>query len=397
MSPYIVLPIIRDPVEAEEQSQEVVRAQWPDWEPSDGDPFTILQRASAVMYADLSELATQMADEGFRYYGRTVAGVPPIDETPATGTVTFTARAASTTGYVVPEGTELTGTNASGELVAFHTLADAPIAAGATVSTSTAVEALEDGTQGNGVSGAGELTEYLDFLASVAFDAPTVNARDREGDEDYLNRLSDELAVPNPPVLPPHFAVHAQRIALELTGVQARATAIDGLNPADGTTTNARYVAVALMAADGTLFDPTVLADVETQLSALREVNFETPVFAPTENRVQATFDAVVYPGWNPADVAQAGIDALTSYLSGATWGQREDTGQGTAGPEWLNEPTVRYLEVAERLQRVEGLRYVNSLQTRLFGGAWGTADLALTGYAPIPTTQAGDVTGTAA
>jgi hypothetical protein len=384
---YIVLPIRRDPVEAEEQSFEVVRGQWSDWEASDGDPFTILLRASAVMYADLTEAATQMGEEGLRYFGRSVANVPPIDDTLATGTVTFTAQ--DTNGpYAIPEGLEIAGSGPTGDLVGFHTLEAASIPNGS-LTLSVPVEAILPGTDGNGISGTGELTEFLDYLVGVAFDAPTDGAVDREADETYLDRLSEELQLSSPrPILTRDFATLAMRFA----GEGSRATAINGLDPTDGTTGHGKTVAVAIAKPDGTAYSTPEMTAVSDALEAMREPNFSVPVFAPTQNRIQVTGTATAYPDWNAADVQAQANAQIENYLSGANWGRREDTGQGISR-EWLNEPLVRYLELAEQLQRIEGLRYVDTLQLRAFGGSYGSADVAMTGYAPLPYTLPGDVT----
>lgn len=385
MGRFIALPIARDPSEAEDQSVEVVQAQFPTWETRDADSMTLVLRSVANLYADVAELATRMGEEVFRYYGRGVANLPPVDETPAIGSVIVTAADANGP-YVVPESLEIVGRGALGEPVGFRTVAAVVIPQGSTTVVAD-VEASEPGVEANGVSGAAEFSEYVDYLVAVEFTAPTSGGEDAEGDEAYLDRLGDELELMSPrPILPQHFAVLARRLGAY------RATAIDGLNPNDDTTGNPAMVTVAGVDEAGNALAAALRASILEQLAAMREVGFGVWMIDPTYTPMDAAFSATAYPGWDEVAVQAAGIDALSDFFSPATYGQREDTGEDR---EWLNDPVIRYLEAAERLQRVEGLRYVDSLVIGKSGDTLGTSDVTMTGYAPLPTP--GNVTGTVA
>lgn len=490
MGRYIVLPIARDPAEAMEQSVEVVRENFPDWQERDADPMTLFLRSTAVLYAEVAELATGMGEEAFRYYGRGVANVPPVDERPATGRITVTAIDANGP-YVVPEELEVIGRNALGEAVGFRTLASVVIPNGATTAEAD-VEAFEDGLGGNGISGAAEFGEYVDYLQSVAFVGATDEGRDAESDESFLDRLGDELEIASPrPILPRHFAVLARRLGAY------RATAIDGLDPtvarnerqtvtvtgatggsltltfngettgviafdataaavrtaleglpsvfpgdiaATGgplgtaavtveftgglgalnqpqmtatssltgagaavavataqegvaaTTTNRAMVAVAMVDEAGNPPPASEHSRISGELAAMREVGFAVPTIDPTYTTIDAAFTATAYPGFDPATVHAAAVQQLTDFLSPTRWGLREDTGEDR---EWLNEPLVRYLEAAERLQRVETLRFVDSLSIGIQGRTLGSANVVMPGYAPLP--RPGNITGTVA
>lgn len=382
MARYIVLPVKRDPAEAEEAGYEVVRRQFPQWEPSEGDPMTAVIRANAVMYSDAAELATRMGEEAFRYFGRGVAGLPPVDERAASGQVLVTARDAAGP-YVVPEGLEIVGRGPLGEPIAFSVLTAGIVPNGSTTATVT-VEAMEEGAQGNSVSGDADFSEFVDYLTAVEFVAPTSGGEDREADEAYLDRLGDEFELFTPrPILPNHFAVLARRFGA------FRATALDGLDPSDGSTGNPAMVAVAMIDEAGNPLGTTERNAIAAQLDAMREVGFAVPAFDPEYTDIDVTYTATAYPGWDPAVVEVAADAAVASYLSPARWGIREDTGEDR---EWLNDPLVRHLEVAERLQRVEGLRFVDSLTIGVSGGTMGTANVTMTGFAPLP--RVGAITG---
>lgn len=380
---YVVLPVTKDPEGAYATMAEVLRLSFPGWTGEPGDFGELALRSTAELYAEVAALATRLGDEALRYFGRGVAALPPIDATVATGRLLVTAQ--DTAGpYIVPEGLEVTGRSPLGEALAFRTITERVIAAGvATVEVD--VEAVEEGAAWNGVSGAADFAEYVDYLTAVAFVGSTSGGLDREDDEAFLLRLTAELAIASPrPILPVHFEVLARRLGA------FRATAIDGLDPTDGTTENRAMMTVALVGPDGEPLASGQRTAIGAALTAMREVGWVVHAIDPMYTTIDVAFAGTSYPGWDPDAVETACVEALQAYLSPTLRGIREDTGESR---EWLNETAVRYLEVAERLQRVEGLRYVDSLTINAAGGAPGTANVALVGYAPL--TRPGAITGT--
>jgi hypothetical protein len=372
-------------VDAQNAFAERVREQYPTWEATAGDPMTVVRDAVSVLYSDVAELATRGGEELFRYFGRGLAGLPPIDERAAFGQVTVTAIDANGP-YVVPEGLELEATGALGEPVGFRTLAAVVIPNGATTAVAD-VEALVEGAAANGISGPAEFSEYIDYLTAVEFVGVTDGGEDAEGDAPYLDRLGDELEISTPrPVLPSHFAVLARRLGAY------RATVIDGLDPGDGSTGNRAMVTLATVNEAGEPLPGVQATAIGVALEAMREVGWEVHMIDATYGVVDVAYTATAYPGEDPVATKAAADAALLDYLSPAKYGAREDTGELR---EWINRPLIRYLEVAERLQRVTTLDTVDSLTIALNGGAMGTANLTLPGYAPLP--QPGAITGTVA
>lgn len=229
MTGYIALPIKRDPADAEATMLEVMRRQYPGWAAADGDPLTFALRSVAVLYGETAELAVSMAEEAFRYFGRGVADVPPTEPTLAVGVATITAQDADGP-YVVPDGLEVAGRDETGTARGFRTVGAAVIPNGST-SIDVPVEASEEGEAWNGISGAGELSEFIDYLLpDVTFVGLTTGGTDREDDEPFLDRLREELRLLSPrPIRPEDFEVLARRFGAW------RATAIDGLHPDDAT------------------------------------------------------------------------------------------------------------------------------------------------------------------
>lgn len=107
-------------------------------------------------------------------------------------------------------------------------------------------------------------------------------------------------------------------------------------------------------------------------LQAAREPNFLMAVIDPTYTTVNVAFTGKSLPGYDPDTVSAAAVDAVTAYLSPASWG-------GTGA--WPNE--VRLLDIAGVLAAVPGFTFAAGGSVTLNSSA---ADLSLTGIAPLPT-----------
>ena len=480
MTGYIVLPVVRNSTDAELEMFERIQVAFPTWQARDADLATIIMRAAAVIYTDAATLASSMTEEAFRFFGRTLASIPPIDESPAIGQVTITT--VDDVGYTIPAGLQISGRGPTGDTVAFATIAPLAVPVGQT-SIVADVEAVLPGVGGNDVTGVGAFEDYLDFLATVTFIDSTMHGVDREDDDVYLDRLSEELQLQSPtPILPNDFAILARRIAgvaaataidnydggqNEVTRIVATSDAgnftitvngdtsdaieiqTDGLSNADikmrivahadineqdvnvtggpmstfpifvewtgqyantdvtvsvngvGTsglaattfqvaapvdTDTDRSVTVGVRDAEGLPVGAIVRQQVRDYLESMREVNFQVLVVDPTYTTIDVDFTFTAYPDWDPDEVTAAAEAAVAEYLSPALWGVREGD-VAESFPTWLNEPDVRYLEVARVLRTVDGLRYVDSLEIE-----GGTADVPLTGIIPLP--LPGTITG---
>lgn len=382
MAEYIESPIAADPEELLDLAYEHLQAVIPGWQPADGNLDVWLLQAAAEIAAQVIETATDVPDRIFRHYGAKIASLPPGDATSATGTTTWTV--IDTDGYTIPEGTTI-GAERDGSIIAFQTTADVTIPPGASQATGVEVVAVDPGSDGSGLSGDATLLDPLDYVVSVAFEGPTTGGADAEDDDAYLDRLRDELRLLAPrPILPADFATLARRIP----GV-GRAVAIDGYNPANQTFNNERMVTVAVADQAGEQVSTATKQAVDAELQDKREVNFVVHVVDPTYTTVDATYNATAWPDADPATVKAAADAALVEYLSPANWGAKQE---GEV-KEWHNETVVRYLEVAQVLQSVEGLRYVNSLTLGVNGGAQSASDKNLSGVAPLP--RPGVISGT--
>jgi len=193
----------------------------PGWEPAAGDLTTRIFLVLAGFIAQAVAVATDVPPSVLRYLGR-LHDIPPIDATVATSTVTITA--VDDTGYTLAQGAEILFDG-----VAFATTADATIAPGDTTATLVPVAAVTAGVEGNDITGTGQIVvPSVAWVASIELEDPTAGGVDAETDDDYLDRLSDELRIVSPtPILTDEWAVMARRIP-----PIARTTAIDRYVPA---------------------------------------------------------------------------------------------------------------------------------------------------------------------
>jgi hypothetical protein len=379
-SSYIPVPVETTPVDLAAEAFDYLQIKVPGWDPANGNLESWMIEALALIAGELRALTALVPDAIFGYYGATILGLPPYPAVPAVAVTTWTA--VDTVGYTVPSGTVIAVTPpASSNGFGFYLPTDLIIPPGTTVVHGVECHALEAGVAGSGLTGTVAVIDSLVFIQSVTLDQPTSGGQDAETTDAYLARLSALLTLLSPrPILPQDFAVLAQR---EVAGV-ARAVAIDLYNPGPPIDTNCpRCVTVVVVDAGGNPVSSTIKQEVDDLLQSQREVNFLVFVKDPVYTTVDVTFDAVCYPEWNPTDVKAAIISALTAYLSPASWGVPPYG--DTTGRSWLNATQVRYLELTEQVNRVDGVHYVKTLTLGVGGGAQSTADIGLSGVAPLP------------
>jgi len=334
----------------------------------------------ARMTAETRYLFNLVPDSIFRYFGESLLNIPPIEGSYATALTTWTML--DTAGYTIPAGTQVAYRVAGDKLAVFYTIEERVVAPGDISTSGVRIQSPVAGTLLNGIGPAGlELVDSLSYVNTVVAAGPTSGGVDPETNFEYLSRLRDELTL-----LTPRFvlAADAAVLARRIPGV-ARALGIDNYSPITATLGNEKMMTLAVVGEDGLPLSAGVKADVEEYLESLRELNFVLYVVDPTYTTVNVTFVVVALPGFDLASIDNAATQAVTEYLSPAVWAGGSET-----PPSWrTSEKYVRYLEVAEVLNRVEGVNYVDSLTVN-----GGTANVLLAGIAPLPTV--GTVTGSA-
>jgi hypothetical protein len=340
------------------------------------------------MVADARDVASAVPKSIFRYYGNSIIGIAPIADIQASASSTWTA--INTNGYTIPAGTQVGVRAAGDELIAFQVAFDVVIPPGSVTTTVGQVQLLAvlPGDQANGFTGAAELIDPIDWIASINIPGLTGGGVTAETDDSYLNRLAAQLQLLSPrPILPQDFATMARSIP----GV-ARALAVDGYNPDTATYNNERYVTVAVVDAAGEPVSGVVKGQVDALLQSEREINFIVRVIDPTYTFINVSVAFVLVPGQDATVIQNNVIAALQSYLSPASWGGS----QGDEGSSvWSSQPNVRYLELATVVNNVFGVDYITSLTFAANGTTLGTSDVSLGGVAGLPRPNTITATGT--
>lgn len=387
MAGYIEPPLETDPDELAADALDFITDNVTGWVPREGHLEVWLITVLARMVALSRDVASAVPTSLFRFFGLTLLNLPAVDAAPAKTASTWTM--VDDLGYTIPAGTLVAFRTAGDELIPFTVDEDVTVPPGETVTNAGEVilSAVDYGTAANGIAaGAMEMIDALAYVESVvATSAFTAGGVDAESDEDYLDRLREELQLTSPrPILPPDFAVLARRVA----GVH-RAVSIDGYNPDTDTFENARTITVAAVDEDGVAIGAGVKTEVEDLLEAMREINWEVFVEDPDFTTIDVTFTAQSKAGYVAADVEAAAVAAVTEYLSPARWG-----GGDQDPPVWENTDTVRYLEIAAVINAVEGVDFITTtgVDYDLLVEA-ARLDVALIGVAPL--TQAGVIDGT--
>jgi baseplate J-like protein len=389
MPGYIPVPVETEPTDLAGEAFDYIAQQVPGWLPAEGNLEAWLVEALAQIAGELRALAALVPDSIFAYYGESIVGLPPYPAVQATASTTWTTN--DSAGYQVDAGTVIAVTPPASQAgYAFTVDADFTIPAGSTSVAGVSCTALEAGAAASGLTGAVDVIDSLAFISGVTLDAATSGGQDAETSDAYLARLSALLTLLSPrPILPQDFAVLVQRTIPEI----ARAVAIDLYNPGPPVDANCpRCVSVAICDVDGNPCSATVKTEADDLLQAQREVNFLTFILDPTYTTIDVSFSVMSYPGYDPADVAARVVSALTTYLSPSSWGVPPYG--DTSARSWINATAVRYLELAEQINRVDGVHYIVTLAFATGGGTQGTADVALAGVAPMP--RPGTITGTA-
>lgn len=360
-----------DPDELAQEAIARLEIRFPGWEPNEAHlEVAVIEEVTAAA-AESAAVARSVAAAIFRTFGQKLIDIQPIDGSEATAEFTFTM--IDDAGYTVPEGTVFAYRTEAGDYWLFETTAEAEVLNGDTEAVGVPAQAQDIGEDRNGIAlgTTFELIDSLVFVESIVSDTATAGGSDAETDEEYLNRLADELVLVAPrPILPQDFAKLARRVE----GVH-RAVAVDGYDPDTDTDDNERTVAVSAVDSDGAAVGAGIQADLIDFLDAMREVNFVVKWLDPEYNEVDIVFEAVAVSGYDPASVEADAEAAVVAYIDPGSW-----AGGDLDPPEWQTRTVLRFLEVAEVINRVSGIDYVTLLTIN--GVA---ADLALDGRAPLP------------
>jgi Baseplate J-like protein len=375
-------------------SQEVftfLQGKVPQWVPHDGNLDTWLIEAFSEAGAEIRSLAADVPSSIFTTYGTLVLGVPPELALGASGTADFTAM--DDLGYTLDLGTTFGLARSGNDIVAFQTLQEVTIAVGDTQALAVPFTAVETGADGNGLSGAGQMLDPVNWVTTITVADETSGGQDAELPDDYVDRLANLLpAVALRPILPQDFAV----LALQLIPGVGRAIAMNLYDPATDTWNNARTVTLVVAQADGTPCTATVKAQVVAMLEALREVNWVVHVIDPHYTAINVNFDVVAFAGQDSTTVHDTCVANVTAYLQPGNY-RLGELSPATAGGEVILPPTNgddtrrQFIWVNELIALLDRSLGVDRVVAVTINGS--AADFPLGGPYTLPTP--GDITGT--
>lgn len=372
---YEPLDVSTDPGVVARELLARIADRLPGWVPHSAAVEVIVSEEIARLNAVTRETIQRVADWILAEAGQRLHGVDREFGSTAGGTVTFTML--DDAGYNIPGGTRV-GWNVSGsERVEFATVETLTINAGS-LSGDVDIDAVEAGAHANGL-GPGEppavLLETFAAVDTVEFAVETSGGADPETLDQYLARLIRRLQLLH------ITAIHADHFAILAADVNEvhRATALNLYDPAAPTATSDGHVTVVALDDRGVTVSTTVRNTVEDALAADRVLNVVVHTMDATYTTIDLAATVRRTSDVTAADLADRCEQAIRDWLSPAHWGDPAPH-DDLVEPAWILRDTVRHLEAASILAVVAGVDFVESLT--LDGG---TADVALSGDAPLP------------
>jgi hypothetical protein len=383
MSDQRPLDLVSDPEDLNADAFEHLAANMTGWRPPDPGPTTWLVEAVSRPVGALIDALQVRADELYLALGE-LDGITRIQATPATGLTTWTFTAATT----IQAGTQLELASSDGTVIALA-VDETFSADGAGTETTIAVSATEDfyAAGYDGLTGTVRLIEPNRYVTAVALEGPLQGGSDLEDVADFRQRIISLRALFTArPVKAPEF------VALALSNpLVARATAIDLLHPDTDEDDRRATTALFVHGPDG---EPMLLSQrekLEAWLRDLVEAGYDVFVRDPDFTELDVAISGVTAPGAVLADVRSAAEATVRAYLNPGTWGSTDEPLGETV---WRNQPVVGRLNLAAAVKATPDLDRVTNVQLALAGGTLGTADITMTGYAPLPNVIDVDVTG---
>jgi len=479
---YLSPPIETDPDLLAQECFDFLQTEYPGWIPSEGNFEVWLIEGLARMIAELRDVTSLVPTAIFKYFGKTLMGIIPVEATPATGYTTWTVMDAQ--GYTIPSGTQLQINDPGGNPIAFVTNGDVSIPPGSTATQTgeVLITAVFEGADGSGLTGDADLLDVLPFVLNAHVEGQTTGGQDAQSDDEYLDHLVEQLQLMAPrPILPPDFAAMAknipgvfrcyafdglvpsvnevQTIAVDATGGTWTATFGAATTPAlaynitaaalqsalqnlstigagnclvtggpggatttpftitfvgargatnqaaittnstlltgnshtatVGTTTNGaatqynveRYVTVVPVDEFGQPVSAGIKSQLFSYMDSLREVNFVIPVMDPTYTSIDVQVELTANPGVDKVALQASVVAALQFYLDPSQWGVPAND-----LTEWVNDTKVRYLEVAQVVNNVLGVRYIVNMTTAIHNASPNVTDIQMPGDVSLPT-----------
>lgn len=297
--------------------QEHLNALLPDWVSQPGNTENILLEAMVTGLA-MDVMAARMVDMSMIESLMALYGVERDPGAQATSTVRVTVLqrtgsvniAAGTVFQLVRADTE--------ETVEFETTESVTVVPATSREAVIAVEVNEVGDSANDIPAGSSLETdgEVDGLESARLESAVVGGRNEESDESFLGRAAALLSRQTSTLA---TAEHFQYAALEVVGV-GRAMVLDLYDPAAPTVTTLGHVTVAVADDKGEPLTAAQKQEVQEYLEERALASVTVHVIDPTYTTVDIQVTVLPAEGFTAEVVADGVKDALTAWLSPATW-----------------------------------------------------------------------------
>jgi hypothetical protein len=393
---YIRFPITTSPDVLAKDVFDFIQGVFPDWDSNTNNLDVWIIRAIVAKAAENRDLASDVQDDIFRYFGANLMGIPPLTGVAAVASTTWTM--IDTAGHTIPANTTVAIRDASGQSFVFLTVNSIVVPAGS-ISTGAGdvlIRALNVGADANNLGGVGvqiELIDTLDFVDTVVMTGVTAGGTDDETDEIYLPRLVRRLRrLSQRPIVAPDFAEAALDVSTEVE----RAVELDTYDSTLGTYGHDRHVTISAVNAVGQPVSVAAKTALQDFFNANREQNFVVHVMDANYTSIDVHADVEIVSGFDAASVLADTVAAIIDYLQPYNWGRDPLVTDITAQQTWVETDTLYYNELIALVSGVEGVNRVVDLTVNKTGTAAARVDVALTAPAALTTPNIPNITATA-
>lgn len=390
MADYIIEPLDTDAESIYRDFVEHVRGFYPDWNPSEAQLDVIIPRFFSQQTATVADMASRVQRAIYRYMGAYLENIPPLEGTPAGGTIQF--HLIDSGQHTMDAGTYIGIADANGDIQRFQTLDDMFVPEGSPDPTVN-IQAVDEGAQGNGLSGPVQLLEQFDWIESGYVVGYTSGGSDDEEDDVYIQRMTDNLSIPRRPA----YASDLEIMARNIPGVW-RAAALDNFEDMGGGSwapNKEDSVAISAVDQNGEVIPDAVRDQLMEYLAQNLRQNFLLTWVPPTYNVIDVMYAAHAWPGSGDSETVETQVeDNLRVVLDPATAGQQTGSNEGSSTiRSWVTVPIMRYLELTTAVENARPINYLATLSFRVNGGAYNPNDKDLNGIFPM--TRMGNIDGT--
>lgn len=351
------------------------------WNPNLGEAEILI--AQAVIYrlvVPIIQLASSVPATIFDTFGREIVKVGRQEALRAYAASTWTM--VDNAGYTIPAGTQVDLVKTGSERIGFIVVSTVVVPPGETATAEGAVllEAIEPGENANALEGEGILVDALNFVVQpggIVLDAPTSNGRDEEPPTEYLGRLAETMQTFIEGV------VRARDVAIVARNVPGvgRVAVIDNYNAETEEDEQEKTTTLVVANDDGLEVASGVKDAVLAKMEEKREVNYLFFVEDSTYSTIEVEGSIVPMLGYDKG-AAIVNTEAMLDELNNPAHAFEQPEGDAAS---WVNSKVVRYQDVVTAINNSQGVDHVDNLKIGKNGGAKGTADLTLTGLAPLP------------